>query len=91
MRHGLLANGIRKVELTDDLGRVNSIHVRGDVPLREALGDIWEASRLDDNNLAIEHWSKVRAITARCGDEVEDFARSPGDWINSPTEKGKVQ
>jgi hypothetical protein len=88
MRHGRFANGLRKVELTDDLGRVSTLHLRGDVPLREAIGDVWKASREDDGGIAIEHWSKVRAITARCGDEIEEFTRASEDWINSPCKPG---
>ena len=79
MEHGRLGNGIRKVLLMDNLGRQSTLHVRGDVGLREAIGDIWsqaaDAADIAASAFVSAHWATANHITAYCGSEVEHFER----------------
>lgn len=90
MRHGRFPNGLRKVELVDDLGRVTTLRLSGEGTLREAIGDIWEASKTDDSRTAVAYWSTVSSFTARCGDEIAEFKRGVSDWMDAPV-KDRIQ
>jgi len=85
MRHGRFPNGLRKVEVIDNLGRVDYWHLSGEGTLRDAIGDPWQAAATDASGLAITHWSKVSSLAAQCGDEVEVFNRAPDDWMRAQT------
>ena len=88
MRHGRFANGLRKVELTDNLGRVSSLHLRGDVPLREAIGDIWDASKLDDRRTATAYWFRCAASLPAAAMRLRSLSEPRGFYsvrIEEPT------
>lgn len=73
MTHGTLNNGIRKVEITDNLGRASYVHVGPDGSLMDALGDVWIAARNTANATESAYWQCVNRLTARCGSETAVF------------------
>jgi hypothetical protein len=78
--HGRFPNGLRKVEITDNYGRVSTHHVTGEGTLAEALADIipllsgdWGEAQPDISALSRDHWMQITSFTARCGSEVWEY------------------